>query len=126
MPFKEYTIFLQAYNRAGLGPKSEPLTLTTKEGKPGPPQFHKVTRYGRYLRVAWKPPSEPNGIIRDYLLRMVNGTTDTVDADTRMYWFEGLEPETDYVIHINAKTSAGVGETLSRYTSTTNVRRKKY
>ena len=119
-------MFLQAYNRAGLGPKSELLTLTTKEGKPGPPQLLKIIRYGRYLRVAWKPPSEPNGIITDYLLRIVNGTNDTVDADTRMYWFEGLEPETDYAIYINAKTSAGVGETLSTYTSTTDVRGKKY
>lgn len=115
-------MFLQAYNQVGLGPKSAPLRLTTKEGRPGPPSIAKTTPYGRYLNVTWKAPVEPNGIITGYVLRITNGTNITVDGDTRAYLFKDLEPSTKYVVYINAKTSAGVGETVSGEVLTTDVR----
>ncbi|CAB3990725.1 contactin-4-like isoform X1 [Paramuricea clavata] len=121
-PFKEYTMFLQANNSVGLGPKSDPLTLTTKEGRPGPPEHLKVTRYGRYLNMTWKPPAETNGVITGYVLSITNGTNITVDGNTRAYLFKDLEPLTAYGVSINARTSAGVGNTVSKTVITTEIR----
>ena len=121
-PHKQYTMFLQAYNLVGLGPRSDPLTLTTKEGRPGALEHVKITPYGRYLNVSWKPPAEPNGVISGYVLRITNGTNVTVSASTGVYLFKGLQPSTPYVVHINAKTSAGMGTTVSKVTKTTVIR----
>jgi hypothetical protein len=119
-------MFLQANNSVGLGPKSDPLTLTTKEGRPGPPEHLKVTRYGRYLNMTWKPPVETNGVITGYVLSITNGTNITVDKTARAYLFKNLKPLTDYVVNINAKTSAGVGDTEWKMVSTTETRGIRY
>jgi hypothetical protein len=119
-------MFLQAYNLLRdviqLGPRSDPLTLTTKEGRPRAPEHVKITPYGRYLNVSWKPPAEPNGVISGYVLRITNGTIVTVSGSTGVYLFKDLQPSTPYVVHINAKTSAGMGTTVSKVTKTTVIR----
>lgn len=119
-------MYLQAYNGAGLGPKSNPLELKTKDGKPGPPDKVRVTPYGRYLNVTWQLPIEPNGVITGYKLKITNGTNITVDYDTTWYLFTDLESLKNYSVTINAKTSAGLGDTVSIMTSTTKVRGKHF
>ena len=119
-------MFLQAYNLVGLGPKSHYLTLTTKEGKPGAPEDVKITAYGRYFNMSWKPPKEPNGVIIGYVLGIINGTNVTVSGSTRVYLFKDLKPSKEYVVYINAKTSAGLGSTVMEMRSTTLVRGKRY
>ncbi len=117
-------MFLQARNRAGLGPESDPLTLKTMEGRPGPPEHVKVTPYGRYLNMTWKSPAEKNGVISEYVLRITNGTNVTVDGRTRVHLFKDLEPLSDYGVYIQARTSAGFGNEVFKMVSTTKIRGK--
>ena len=124
-PHKDYTMFLQAYNLAGPGPKSNRLTLTTNEGRPGPPEHVKFTRYGRYINMTWKPPSEPNGVIIGYVAGITNGSNVTLDGSARTYIFKDLKPLTDYEASVSAKTSAGVGHTVSEMVTTTEMRSKE-
>ncbi|XP_028407908.1 contactin-3-like [Dendronephthya gigantea] len=121
-PHTSYTMYLQAYNGKGEGPKSNILNLNTKEGQPGAPDEVRVTSYGRYLNMTWKPPIEPNGVITGYILKVTNGTNITVSYYTTWYLFEDLEPLKDYDVRINAKNSAGVGSTVSMVVTTTEVR----
>lgn len=118
-------MFLQAYNLAGTGPSSNRLTLTTKEGRPGSPEHVKGTPYGRYLKLTWKPPREPNGVITGYVAGVTNGSNITLDGSARVYIFEDLKPSKDYEVYITAKTSAGPGDIVSKMVTTTEVRGKK-
>ncbi|XP_046841103.1 fibronectin type III domain-containing protein-like [Xenia sp. Carnegie-2017] len=120
-PFKNYTMYLQAYNQIGPGPKSNHIKVSTKEGKPGVVHDVSVTSYGRYLHVQWKPPIEANGIIVGYQLR-INSSSFTVGSRVLEYLFNKLQPKTEYVVFITAETNAGSGEAVSTSARTTDMR----
>ena len=54
-------------NKYYAGPPSAALTITTKEGEPGPPAaFDVLARGPTHLDLIWEKPLEPNGILVGY------------------------------------------------------------
>ncbi|XP_058794092.1 protein sidekick isoform X3 [Phymastichus coffea] len=67
--YTEYRIQVLAFNPAGDGPRSPPITVRTKPDIPGPPQnlqFSEITLTS--LRVTWDPPKMRNGEIVGYVV----------------------------------------------------------
>lgn len=67
--FTEYRVQLLAFNPAGDGPRSAPITVKTLQGLPGPPgtlNFTEITMQS--LRVSWNPPRRKNGEILGYIV----------------------------------------------------------
>lgn len=74
--------------------------------------------------MSWKPPKEKNGIIVGYVIGIKDMKNVTVDGYTTAHLFTGLKPVQEYDVYIYAKTSAGMGDTVSEVVSTTNMRGK--
>lgn len=67
--YTEYRVQLLAFNAAGDGPRSTPITVKTLQGLPGPPNslnFTDITMHS--LRVSWNPPKQKNGEILGYIV----------------------------------------------------------
>lgn len=67
--FTEYRIQMLAFNPAGDGPRSAPVTVKTLQGLPGAPidlSFSDITMSS--LLVSWKPPKMRNGEILGYIV----------------------------------------------------------
>lgn len=67
--FTEYRVQILAFNPAGDGPRSTPITVKTLQGLPGPPatlNFTDITMQS--LRVSWNPPKKKNGEILGYIV----------------------------------------------------------
>lgn len=67
--FTEYRVQILAFNPAGDGPRSAPITVKTLQGLPGPPNtlnFTEITMQS--LRVSWNPPRKKNGEILGYIV----------------------------------------------------------
>ncbi|XP_049806711.1 Down syndrome cell adhesion molecule-like protein Dscam2 [Schistocerca nitens] len=68
--FTEYSVLVQAYNRAGAGPHSKEVTATTEEDVPGaPPSDVQCTALSsQRILVLWSSPPESaiNGILKGY------------------------------------------------------------
>ncbi|XP_073831581.1 sidekick cell adhesion molecule isoform X13 [Musca autumnalis] len=67
--FTEYRIQILAFNPAGDGPRSSPITVKTLQGLPSAPQnlrFEDITMQS--LKVSWDPPKFKNGEILGYLV----------------------------------------------------------
>ncbi|XP_054086564.1 protein sidekick isoform X3 [Zeugodacus cucurbitae] len=110
--FTEYRIQLLAFNPAGDGPRSAPITVKTLQGLPSAPlnlRFEEITMQS--LKVSWDPPRFPNGEILGYLVtyetteenekfskqvkQKVSGTTLKV---------QNLEEEVTYTFTVRAQT----------------------
>ena len=58
-----------AFNPAGEGPRSDPVSVKTLQGVPEPPanlKFGEITM--NTLKVSWDPPVKPNGEILGYIV----------------------------------------------------------
>ncbi|XP_015603138.1 protein sidekick isoform X3 [Cephus cinctus] len=67
--YTQYRIQVLAFNPAGDGPRSPPITVRTKQDIPGPPynlQFTEITMTS--MRVSWEPPKMRNGDIVGYIV----------------------------------------------------------
>ncbi|XP_050075210.1 protein sidekick [Anopheles maculipalpis] len=67
--YTEYRIQILAFNPAGDGPRSAPITVKTLPGHPGPPTnllFTDITMNS--LMVSWDVPRKPNGLILGYIV----------------------------------------------------------
>ncbi|XP_069695045.1 protein sidekick isoform X3 [Periplaneta americana] len=67
--FTEYRIQILAFNPAGDGPRSKPITVKTLQGLPGSPsnlRFSDITMSS--LRVSWDIPKKRNGEIIGYIV----------------------------------------------------------
>lgn len=116
-----YEIKVRAYNDAGDGVYSQPITVTTAEGLPtAPPQevnVINITTVSVYLE--WKPPpqKQQNGRIKGYKLQAWKGSTPSniyqrvADHDDtaaiQKGILSGLEKFTQYTIAIVAYNGAG-------------------
>ncbi|XP_066595112.1 protein sidekick isoform X2 [Prorops nasuta] len=110
--FTEYRIQVLAFNPAGDGPRSSPITVRTKEDIPGPPnnlEFSEITMTS--LRVSWEPPKLRNGQIVGYII-----TYETAEQNERFskqvkqkvtetsLLVQPLEEEVTYTFMVRAQT----------------------
>lgn len=94
---------------------------------PGEPSDIKIDAVrGHWLRVKWSPPLEPNGHILGYQVRIHHFTpqgeqmtSEPMNASNTEYVIYSLEPETEYLVSVNAFTSKGQGAISSPLPVTT-------
>ncbi|XP_047103836.1 Down syndrome cell adhesion molecule-like protein Dscam2 [Schistocerca piceifrons] len=118
--FTEYSVLVQAYNRAGAGPHSKEVTATTEEDVPGaPPSDVQCTALSsQRILVLWSSPPESaiNGILKGYkvLYRSLADFEDfshPVEQITRENKLElaNLDRFCNYSIEVCAFTNKGDG-----------------
>uniref|UniRef100_A0A8C4QIJ2 Sidekick cell adhesion molecule 2 n=1 Tax=Eptatretus burgeri TaxID=7764 RepID=A0A8C4QIJ2_EPTBU len=117
--YTPYEIQLQAYTRAGDGARSPPVYVRTLDSVPGPPfalYFPDVQLTS--VRLAWQPPTEPNGVILGYKVAHWLDSGDShssplaeVKPEARHFFAGGLIPNSIYHFRVTARTRKGWGET---------------
>lgn len=110
--YTEYRIQILAFNPAGDGPRSKPITVKTLQGLPGPPTnltFTEITMNS--LQVMWDPPKRRNGDIIGYIV-----TYETTEQNERFskqvkqkvsttfLYVQALEEEVTYTFTVRAQT----------------------
>lgn len=118
--YTQYSVVIQAYNKVGAGPLSDPENQYTAEGTPDQPPSDTMctTLTSQTIRVSWvSPPLESaNGVIKGY--KVVYAPSDlwyddknksykkTAASDTVLH---GLKKYTNYTMQVLATTSGGDG-----------------
>jgi len=107
IPYTVYNISIKAKNSAGYGPESGLKSNRTKEDGPSPPyDVRAIPQGSTSMKVIWKKPLDPNGIIRKYTLqhckRNCNSTT-LLGNVTETVLF-GLEADVNYTFKVVAHT----------------------
>uniref|UniRef100_A0A670YH56 Phosphatidylinositol phosphatase PTPRQ n=1 Tax=Pseudonaja textilis TaxID=8673 RepID=A0A670YH56_PSETE len=81
IPFTLYNVFVAAETSAGEGPKSN-ITVFTPAGVPGPVfDLHVIEEAASFIRIAWKKPQQPNGVITQYRVKVLNEETEEILED---------------------------------------------
>ena len=112
LAYTRYSFSLRGYNSGGLGPKST-TSAKTAQDKPGIPYNIRATPYGKYIKLEWEEPRQPNGIITGYKVSIdqdANPRSKELGASARKYVFGGLKPTKKYYLYIQAKTNNVYGE----------------
>ncbi|XP_056279234.1 neural cell adhesion molecule L1-like protein isoform X3 [Pseudoliparis swirei] len=132
IPFSEYRLTVNVFNKKGNGPNSDPVTFNTPEGVPE--QVHILTASNAQkdsILLVWGPPLEKNGVLTGYLLQhhLINETTlEVVDSqetnittpDTTQWQLQGLKEGRLYRFLLRACTQAGCGPPMAQESSTDN------
>lgn len=106
-PFTVYSFYLKACTSAGCT-KSSSASVRTLESPPGQMNAPVATVAGsRHVRVEWKAPAQPNGIILYYILTR-DGKAVYNGSDVR-YDDYNIAPYTIYSYRVTAYNSAGKG-----------------
>ncbi|XP_061438720.1 phosphatidylinositol phosphatase PTPRQ [Rhineura floridana] len=98
-PFTTYEVFVAAETSAGMGPKSN-LTVFTPAEVPGYVfDLHVAEVAATFIRIAWKKPQQPNGIITQYRVKVLledTGETleDTILTEKNKYFIESVDLDT--------------------------------
>ncbi|XP_052122730.1 protein sidekick [Frankliniella occidentalis] len=110
--FTQYQISMLAFNPAGDGPRSAPVTVRTLQGLPGPPtnlSFSEITMSS--IKVSWDPPKKRNGELVGYIV-----TYETAEQNERFskqvkqkvsgtsLSIQTLEEEVTYLVTVRAQT----------------------
>ncbi|KAI5697514.1 hypothetical protein M8J75_011594 [Diaphorina citri] len=110
--YTQYRIQILAFNPAGDGPRSSPITVKTMQGLPGlvgELKFTEITMSS--LRVSWDPPKKKNGELLGYLV-----TYETAEQNEKFskqvkqkvteaeLTVQGLEEEVTYTFSVRAQT----------------------
>uniref|UniRef100_A0A0K2T3X4 Protein sidekicklike [Megachile rotundata] n=1 Tax=Lepeophtheirus salmonis TaxID=72036 RepID=A0A0K2T3X4_LEPSM len=128
--YTEYAIQVLAYTRIGDGALSAPpFRVRTFEDVPGPPSnvsFPDVSY--TTARIIWDIPAEPNGVINKYRVSYYpegnpsrNFSKEFLPTD-RTYRAINLDPMSNYVFEVIAKTNLGWGYTAKELVYTNNNR----
>ncbi|XP_027521561.1 phosphatidylinositol phosphatase PTPRQ isoform X4 [Corapipo altera] len=114
--YTEYTVELSASTRMGEGLRSSPLHILTDEDAPSsPPQSLSVKQLlGVTVKLSWKPPLEPNGIILYYTVYVWNKISKrSVNVTETSLEFTDLEYNYEYSAYLTASTRFGDGNIKS-------------
>ncbi|XP_068525199.1 phosphatidylinositol phosphatase PTPRQ isoform X3 [Anas acuta] len=108
VPFTTYNVYVGAETSAGVGPKTS-LTVFTPADVPGAvSDLHLVEVEATYIKIAWRKPQQPNGIITQYRVKVHVQETEVTLENTILngknkYLIDTLEP---YMINEIIKPSA--------------------
>ncbi|XP_055684947.1 protein sidekick isoform X2 [Lutzomyia longipalpis] len=110
--YTEYRIQILAFNPAGDGPRSTPITVKTLQGLPSAPTNLKFTDITmQSLKVTWDPPKKRNGEILGYIVTYE--TTEENDKFSKQVkqkvtgtslLVQNLEEEVTYTFAVRAQT----------------------
>lgn len=110
--YTKYRIQILAFNPAGDGPRSKPITVKTLQGLPGAPinlQFTDITMSS--LKVSWDPPKKRNGEIVDYVVTYETAElNETFSKQVKQkvsatnLVIQTLEEEVTYIFNVRAQT----------------------
>ncbi|XP_078657764.1 receptor-type tyrosine-protein phosphatase delta-like isoform X2 [Branchiostoma floridae x Branchiostoma belcheri] len=106
-PFTYYTVRLSAVTSQGEGGKTQPTGARTSQAAPSdPPSDVRIYNVNvNNVTMSWTPPSQPNGIIRYYIIKYGSNTTST-EGNHTAFILEGLEGGTNYAIRVQGCTAA--------------------
>uniref|UniRef100_A0A8D2MUT7 Phosphatidylinositol phosphatase PTPRQ n=1 Tax=Zonotrichia albicollis TaxID=44394 RepID=A0A8D2MUT7_ZONAL len=110
--YTEYTVEVSASTTMGEGVRSSPLHVLTAEDAPSsPPQALSVKQLlGVTVKLSWKPPLEPNGIILYYTVCVWNKMSKrSVNVTETSLEFTDLEYNCEYNAYLTASTRFGDG-----------------
>uniref|UniRef100_A0A672TXY9 Protein tyrosine phosphatase receptor type Q n=1 Tax=Strigops habroptila TaxID=2489341 RepID=A0A672TXY9_STRHB len=114
--YTEYTVQVSASTAVGEGLCSSPLHILTDEDAPSsPPESLSVKQLsGVTVKLSWKPPLEPNGIILYYTVYVWNKMSKrSVNVTETSLQFIDLEYNYEYSAYLTASTRFGDGNIKS-------------
>ncbi|XP_064306250.1 phosphatidylinositol phosphatase PTPRQ isoform X2 [Phalacrocorax carbo] len=114
--YTEYTVEVSASTTMGEGLRSAPLHILTDEDAPSsPPESLSVKQLsGVTVKLSWKPPLEPNGIILYYTVYVWNKMSKrSVNVTETSLQFTDLENNYEYSAYLTASTRFGDGNVKS-------------
>ncbi|KAM6293009.1 phosphatidylinositol phosphatase PTPRQ [Porphyrio hochstetteri] len=114
--YTEYTAEVSASTTTGEGLCSAPLHILTDEDAPSsPPESLSVKQLsGVTVKLSWKPPLEPNGIILYYTVYVWNKMSKrSVNVTETSLQFTDLEYNYEYSAYLTASTRFGDGNIKS-------------
>lgn len=110
-----YSIQVSAFNPAGDGPRSKAVIVQTKEDLPGEVgklQFDEITM--SQVKVSWKPPLEPNGVLLGYYITyetLIGDFSKQVKQKINDSYLviNGLRERVTYTFKVRAENIVGLG-----------------
>ncbi|KFP41933.1 Phosphatidylinositol phosphatase PTPRQ, partial [Chlamydotis macqueenii] len=114
--YTEYTIEVSASTTVGEGLRSSPLHILTDEDAPSSPAESLSVKQlsGVTMKLSWKPPLEPNGIILYYTVYVWNKILKrSVNVTETSLQFTDLENNYEYSAYLTASTRFGDGNIKS-------------
>nr|XP_055198045.1 phosphatidylinositol phosphatase PTPRQ isoform X4 [Nyctereutes procyonoides] len=117
-PFTVYDVYVAAETSAGIGPKSN-ISVFTPPEVPGPIfdlQLAEVE--ATQIRITWKKPRQPNGIINQYRVKVLVSETGVILENTLLtgkdeYVDAPMTPETVNIVESMAELFEGSAEISS-------------
>lgn len=115
LKWTNYSIQISAFNPAGDGPRSKAIIVQTREDLPGEIgaiQFDEITM--SQVKVSWKPPTEPNGILLGYYITyetLIGDFSKQVKQKINDNYLvvSGLRERVTYTFKVRAENSVGLG-----------------
>ncbi|XP_031212910.1 neuronal cell adhesion molecule isoform X17 [Mastomys coucha] len=134
-PYSHYALNVRVVNGKGEGPASTDKGFHTPEGVPSAPSSLKIVNPTLdSLTLEWDPPSHPNGILTEYILKYqpINNTHELgplvdlkIPANKTRWTLKNLNFSTRYKFYFYAQTSVGSGSQITEEAITTVDEGKK-
>ncbi|XP_034369644.1 neuronal cell adhesion molecule isoform X33 [Arvicanthis niloticus] len=128
-PYSHYALNVRVVNGKGEGPASTDRGFHTPEGVPSAPSSLKIVNPTLdSLTLEWDPPSHPNGILTEYILKYqpINSTHELgplvdlkIPANKTRWTLKNLNFSTRYKFYLYAQTSVGSGSQITEEAITT-------
>nr|KAF6370255.1 protein tyrosine phosphatase receptor type Q [Myotis myotis] len=114
--YTQYIIEVSASTLKGEGVRSAPISVLTEEDAPdSPPHDFSVKQLsGVRVKLSWKPPLEPNGIILYYTVYVWDRSSlRTINVTEISLEFSDLDYNVEYNAYVTASTRFGDGKKRS-------------
>ncbi|XP_031640132.1 Down syndrome cell adhesion molecule-like protein Dscam2 isoform X21 [Contarinia nasturtii] len=115
--YTNYTMQVLATTTGGDGVRSAPIHCQTEQDVPESPTAVKALVYGaQAILVSWRPPSQPNGIISQYMVYSreegseAEPKKEKVPSYQMSFEASGLEINKPYEFWVTASTNIGEGQ----------------
>ncbi|XP_059508286.1 contactin 1b isoform X1 [Stegostoma tigrinum] len=113
-PHTRYYVEVRAYNKAGVGPSSQQIAITTRKAPPSmPPKIIDTARLGTYFRISWEAvtPLDNESNVEGYkVLYRRAGTVNSTLLQTVGHNINiPIHDEGDYIVEVRAYGEGGDG-----------------
>jgi len=112
----QYRVAVQAYNKAGVGPLSDPVEATTLETSPPiSPSVRVLSATNSSITVMWERDEKDKSITAEYTLHYKEDNRKEwreirVSPNLHEYHLQNLQCGTRYQLYMTATNSLGTGE----------------